>query len=338
MEKQEFNTEKGWITLPKNDLDELRAGITAEYKRMDGAKPLGASSKEIYQELAVLFKTKFQQLGITIRVKGQEHLLPSAGYTFLKHLFYTKKDSANQRAQQYNFDACYVYAFGETRATYKAKRKGKGKTIVITPDLNTPKVIISSFSSYGAEVEKIQKYLETNFGFAVQKDLRDVNLLSVGSLIKLYNAVPANTTIIHLIGKEHFCSEKCVGELNHLRKECKEEFLQNTSVLFLQDISAGEYDVNGSTGRHKINQWWLDQIKFMKDEAEPRSKDYYSEQVKEQKVVLDRMEESKQKILLIISDMDALIEFFIQETRLLPFQYFMNSSTRDEVTKWLKSA
>jgi len=338
MTNQEFNSDKALITLLRDELNELRVGIVDEYKRMDGAKVLGRSSPAMYEELSVLFKSKFQQLGITIRVKGEAHPVVAAGYTFLKHLFYTKKDQGQLQAHQYNFDACYVFAFGEIRSVYKAKRKGKGKTNVVSLKLNQPKIIISSFSSYASEVEKIQRYMETNFGFIVEKDLRDVKILSVGCLIKLYTSMPPNTTVIHLIGKEHFCSENCVVELNHLRKELKQEFLQNTSVLFLQDITAGEYDVNGSTGRHKINQWWLDQIKFMKEEAEPRSKSHYDGKPKKQKEVLSRIEESKEKILLIVSDMEDLIEFLIKETQLLPFNYLVNNSTKEEITKWLKIA
>ena len=334
MNTQEFETTGRFRTMQRKELDELIAGIFSVYTDKGGDEPLGKSSLDIYQNLGGFIKEKFQSLDIKLYYKGTKELVAvkEKGITFLKNLFYTNRKKDSMRSHEYNIDIAYIFAFGMTRSMYRSKHRSGNSTVTVEKE--SDKIILSTLSAYGSEAEKVKKYFETTFGVTVEKDFRDMRFMSKGSLTDFYADNNTNITIIHLVGKYHFSNEASVTELNYLRKNHNESFIKNTSIVLLPDICNGDYSVNSTAGLHRINETWHEQMQYMEKNTVPKTRKNFEGAVKK-KDVMEHVEASKTTIQEIIADMPGLINFLVKETRQMPYDYFVNTSSKEEIIKWL---
>jgi hypothetical protein len=334
-----YKSNRGMFTVRKEELNILRAGIITKYKAMQGERDLTKSSIEIYDDLAEFFKARSQELGVTLffmKGKQEEEDKTGVGSSFLRNLLYVsvKDNNTEFKGHHYNFDHCYVFAFGMPRREYLAQQSSNVTSI---PSISQLKVIVTSLSHYAEPMEQMKLYMEHKLGHNVQKDVRDMRSERLGTLESLHDKQGDQITpTIYVLGKNHFCNEAFVIELNELRKKSKKKFLANAFVVFLDDLLNGEFNIRNSAGIIKINEFWEEQIKYMQEQLNTRKTNRgKSKQSKVEKEADNKIIESMRKTQCIIDEMHDLVSFLLNEVNTMSYDYFIKHSNKDQIAALL---
>lgn len=335
----EYKTCSSHMTIEKADLDELRDAMRKVYNLHGGEHTLTESSPLVYENLDEFFKSRFQELDARVYEKPlkteKDCLCPDP--TFLRDLFYVKKNAQKMKSKQSNFDLCYFFAFGFSRQKYMANKRAKKGSNTASVQAS---VVVSSLSQYAKSIDSVENYMVTKVGRTVERDLRDVKSSSIGSLYSFHsdkNAADART--IYLVGKDHFFNENFVLDFVRLSKELKDSFVKNARIIFLDDVWQGDFNINNSAGVLRITQHWHSHIAFMEEQAQKRKgKKVPSKHLTLAKKANADIKESKTKTHLLIQEIPSLIKFLLNETQSMPYSYFMNTVGKEEVIKWLDTS
>lgn len=326
------------IPIKKDEADLLRHAIKEKYENLNGTKKLGKTTLKIYKDLADSFKIKFSPEGVGVSFtdsSGTSHPnTQTPGHSFLKNLFCTNKNKANECHHQYQLDLCYLYAFDMMRDAYIKKQKEKDKISVpakSSPDLT---LVVSSINAYGSEIEQVRGKIET-FGYSTEKDVREIKLVGIASLVDFYKTPIENKNIVMVIGKTCFENETFITELNIVRKNSSDNFLKNSFVVTLPDLCQGAYSIDSTTGKHKLNESWRKQIQYYDKkiipEIEKNSNDLTPIKKKE---ALRQANKEKNDLQKIVSEMEHLIAF-IKNARSVTHSHLMNHFTITELNNLL---
>ena len=312
------------LTVNLAELDFLRSSVREMYRKLGGKKILGNSTLKIYHNLAEYFKVKFQQDKIRLNAindNGQEVEVPMPGAGFLRDLFYrvVKDNKSELQAHEYHFDICYLFVFGMLRDKYC--HPDKFLTIDKSP---VGRVIITSITAYGKEAEQIKKHIESNFPeYIVEQYFRNTRPdTSEFNLISLHNSQKENEIIFHLVGKSCFHNETYVSDVNDIRKNCPEMFL-NSPIILMNDICSGAYDIGMPSGRDKLNDRWREDLTHVENVIARREKGLINSSMK-----------AKRKIQDIIFEMEQLI-VFIRSAPSTPFEHLINNYADEDWRKLL---
>ena len=198
-------------------------------------------------------------------------------------------------------------------------------------------------------MDNLQKYMEVKIGKTVARDIRDVKDANIGPLFTFHSENPdIKTPAVYLIGKGHFYSEDCLMDLIRLSKELKESFKRNARIVFHDDVWQGEYNLKNTTGILRLTEYWHSHISFMEEQANKRKMEEQANKRKGMKISAEQKElvkkanadimDSKAKTKLIISEIPPLVSYLLNDVKNMPYNYFMNSVTKEEVELWLSIA
>lgn len=257
---------KGWIKIPKAELDRLRADIFKQYLKNGGSHRLEDFNTHLpnYEELIFIIKEHLSNLqqenNLQILIDGNQlsHIAP--GKTFLKHLFYTKRKEENPQFQRINVNLCYMYAYGKTReeirmaqeqktGTNNSQNQGRQST-------NKLSFILSFTYNNLNEARKIENYLKQNLKVNVDNDIRNSPMFNRGSISDLFLGLQENEYVIILISRDYLQNESSVENLIEFAKNNANTYQKKAINLLLPDVYDGEYNIFSTLGKIALSVHW----------------------------------------------------------------------------------
>lgn len=261
-----INLTKGWIKIPKTELDKLRETIFNQYKKDGGSHNLEDFNTHLpnYDELIFIIKEHlsiFQKdKELIILIDGTQLANISPGKTFLKHLYYTKKDVDIAQFQRINVNLCYLYAYGKTREELRLMSK-PGKERLEEHDTrystnDKPDFILSFTYNNLNEARKVENYLKQNLQIKVENDIRNSPMFSKGSIADLFSGLKNNEYVIILISRDYLQNENCVEHLIDYAKNNADTYQKKAINLLLPDVYDGEYNIFSTLGKIALSVHW----------------------------------------------------------------------------------
>ncbi len=257
---------KGWIKIKKAELDELRASIFNQYKKNGGSNNLEDFNTHLpnYDELIFIIKERLNQFqkekDLQILIDGIQLTNISPGKTFLKHLFYTKKEVELAQFQKININICYLYAHGKTREELRinlnpiTEKQNNNNTEHV--DDNKPSFVLSFTYNNLNEARKIENYLKQNLKVKVENDIRNSPMFSKGSISDLFSALKSNEYVIVLISRDYLQNEDSVEHLINYAKNNSETYQKKAINILLPDVYDGEYNIFSTLGKIALSVHW----------------------------------------------------------------------------------
>ncbi|OQY03689.1 MAG: hypothetical protein B6I20_04455 [Bacteroidetes bacterium 4572_117] len=257
---------KGWIKIPKAELDILREAIFKQFKKDGGSHNLEDFNTHLpnYDELIFIIKEHFIQFQnknkVTILIDGTQLANISPGKTFLKHLFYTKKDVEVAQFQRINVNLCYLYAYGKTREELRlmpkpGNEKSDGKGAEYSTD-DKPSFILSFTYNNLNEARKVENYLKQNLKLKVENDIRNSPMFSKGSISDLFAGLKDNEYVIILISRDYLQNENSVEHLINYAKNNANTYQEKAINILLPDVYDGEYNIFSTLGKIALSVHW----------------------------------------------------------------------------------
>jgi cysteine synthase len=251
--------------MPKAELDKLREDIFKQYLKNGGSHQLEDFNTHLpnYDELIFIIKeylNAFQEKNnIQILIDGTQlaHIAP--GKTFLKHLFYTKKNEETAQFQRINVNLCYMYAYGKTReelrmATKQKEHKDNQQNIDL--QLNKPAFTLSFTYNNLNEARKIETYLKQTLKVKVENDIRNSPMFNKGSISELFSRLKENEYVIILISRDYLQNENSVAHLIDFAKNNADTYQKKAINLLLPDVYDGEYNIFSTLGKIALSVHW----------------------------------------------------------------------------------
>ncbi|RLD68530.1 MAG: hypothetical protein DRI95_02750 [Bacteroidetes bacterium] len=257
---------KGWIKIPKAELDKLRETIFNQYKKNGGSHQLEDFNTHLpnYDELIFIIKEQLnifqKENDLQILIDGTQLANIPPGKTFLKHLFYTKKDKDIAQFQRINVNLCYLYAYGKTREELRMMSKQEKDRFIekdsTYPTSNKPDFILSFTNNNLNEARKIENFLKQNLQVKVENDIRNSPMFSKGSMADLFSDLKNNEYVIILISRDYLQNENCVENLIDYAKNNADTYQKKAINLLLPDVCDGEYNIFSTLGKIALSVHW----------------------------------------------------------------------------------
>jgi len=257
---------KGWIKIPKTELDSLRETIFSQYKKNGGSRQLEDFNTHLpnYDELIFIIKEQLNQFqkdkSLQILIDGIQLANISPGKTFLKHLFYTKKGVEIAQFQKINVNICYLYAYGRTREELRMMPKMGGNKFdeldTKYSTSNTPDFVLSFTYNNLNEARKVENYLKQNLKVKVENDIRNSPMFSKGSISDLFSRLKSNEYVIIFISRDYLQNEDSVEHLIDFTKNNADTYQRKAINVLLPDVYDGEYNVFSTLGKIALSVHW----------------------------------------------------------------------------------
>ena len=260
-----INLTKGWIKISKKELDTLRKGIFESYIRNGGTKLIDDFNTHLpnYEELIFLIKKRlneFQELkNIKILIDGNYMKNIAPGKTFLKHLFYTKKNEDQAQFQKININLCYLFAFEQTREKiWLEKNYNKKNNSNSNTEKGNKKTEFKISFTYNNlnEAGKIETFFKNKFDVALENDVRNSPIFNKGTIKELFNSLSENEYVIMLLSRDYLQNEECMKDLIDYTTNHFETYQKKAINILLPDIYEGEFNVFSTLGKMALSVHW----------------------------------------------------------------------------------
>ncbi len=260
-----INLKKGWIKISKRELNNIRVKIYTQYKNDGGIRDIKDFNSHLpnYDNLILFIEKKLENFqaenNTKILINGSEYKNISPGKTFLKHLFYLKKDEENPQFQRINIDLCYLYIYGQTRnqEVLKAVYDKERYEDEFEQEEKPKNILILSYTYNNLEdAQKVESFLTENFPVTVENDIRNSPIFKRGKIDDLYKGLKENDFVVLLLSRNYLQNEESVNNLIDFINEKTKIFITKTIIILLPDIYKGEYNIFSTLGKIALTVHW----------------------------------------------------------------------------------
>lgn len=257
-----LNLIKGWIKISNDEMSQLKLAMYNRYKQDGGTNDIGDFNSHLpnYEEIISLIEQRLdlacKKNNWQIFIDHQEYKKPSPGKTFLKHLFYIKRDEINPQFQRINIDLCYLYAYEKTREQYMLNTQPVADEKYLAPLKMPHKFILSYIDTSLEEAQKIELFLKKNIQVTIKTDIRNSPIFRSGNLKELYNKLETDEFVLLLLSRNYLKNEDTTVELIDFFTNNALQFVTKTIIIVSEDIYKDEYNIFSTMGKIAMTAHW----------------------------------------------------------------------------------